>query len=399
MSLLKNSFTNLLGAAIPALVAMPALGYMARELDAVLFGAAMLIWALVGYAGIFDVGLGKSVVRQIAMSSSKAEKGAIIGSSLLFVFVSGWVACLLVYLFSDYLVLGVFGISASNAEDVLSGVRLSAFCIPLFLMALILQSYLEGVEEFSVFNVYRTISGALSYLAPVLFLYFGGTFFSLICGLLFSRAVSLFIIFLIISSRCPLGLWKWSTFEFRRLINFGGWLAISNLVSPIMVYMDKFVMSSVLGAKSVAFYAAPAELVNRMTIFPVAISRAVFPRLSALGGNDSRQVKRIALICTAALTFPVALLFFMLAPLIVRYWLGEGYVDTAGAVLQILLFGFFFNSLALISYNSLQAAGHSRLTAFIHLFEVVPYLLLLYFAASQWGVLGGGCGLVWANAC
>lgn len=51
-----------------------------------------------------------------------------------------------------------------------------------------------------------------------------------------------------------------------------------------MVYMDKFVMSSVLGAKSVAFYAAPAELVNRMTIFPVAISRAVFPRLSALGG-------------------------------------------------------------------------------------------------------------------
>ncbi|MCO2235483.1 hypothetical protein FA379_20855 [Pseudomonas aeruginosa] len=285
LSLLKNSFTNLLGAAIPALVAMPALGYMARELDAVLFGAAMLIWALVGYAGIFDVGLGKSVVRQIAMSSSKAEKGAIIGSSLLFVFVSGWVACLLVYFFSDYLVLGVFGISASNAEDVLSGVRLSAFCIPLFLMALILQSYLEGVEEFSVFNVYRTISGALSYLAPVLFLYLGGTFFSLICGLLFSRAVSLFIVFLIISSKCPLGLWKWSTFEFRRLINFGGWLAISNLVSPIMVYMDKFVMSSVLGAKSVAFYAAPAELVNRMTIFPVAISRAVFPRLSALGGG------------------------------------------------------------------------------------------------------------------
>ncbi|HBO5322831.1 TPA: oligosaccharide flippase family protein [Pseudomonas aeruginosa] len=177
MSLLKNSFTNLLGAAIPALVAMPALGYMARELDAVLFGAAMLIWALVGYAGIFDVGLGKSVVRQIAMSSSKAEKGAIIGSSLLFVFVSGWVACLLVYFFSDYLVLGVFGISASNAEDVLSGVRLSAFCIPLFLMALILQSYLEGVEEFSVFNVYRTISGALSYLAPVLFLYLGGDIF------------------------------------------------------------------------------------------------------------------------------------------------------------------------------------------------------------------------------
>ncbi|WP_416194211.1 oligosaccharide flippase family protein [Pseudomonas aeruginosa] len=90
LSLLKNSFSNLIGSALPAVVALPALGYMARELETALFGAAMLIWALVGYASIFDAGLGKSVVRQITISSAEPEKrGPILGSSLLFVLLSG----------------------------------------------------------------------------------------------------------------------------------------------------------------------------------------------------------------------------------------------------------------------------------------------------------------------
>lgn len=156
----------------------------------------------------------------------------------------------------------------------------------LLLASLVLQGYLEGVEDFYSFNKYRALSGTLTYLLPVAFLLFEKTFSSLIYGLLFARAGSCFLIALIVSRRCSVWTWRWDVKVFKTLISFGGWLTITNIISPVMVYMDKFLIARITGAGELAYYAAPSELINRMSILPVAITRAVFPRLSALGGRD-----------------------------------------------------------------------------------------------------------------
>ncbi|MCO3019717.1 flippase [Pseudomonas aeruginosa] len=389
LSLLKNSFSNLIGSALPAVVALPALGYMARELETALFGAAMLIWALVGYASIFDAGLGKSVVRQIAISSAEPEKrGPILGSSLLFVLLSGGLAAALVHFFAEYLVVDIFKVDRSSYEDALTGTRVAALCIPFFLASLVLQGYLEGVEDFYSFNKYRALSGTLTYLLPVAFLLFEKTFSSLIYGLLFARAGSCFLIALIVSRRCSVWTWRWDVKVFKTLISFGGWLTITNIISPVMVYMDKFLIARITGAGELAYYAAPSELINRMSILPVAITRAVFPRLSALGGQGSASVKRQALLYSGGLVLPIIIVLFFVAPWGMGIWLGPEYSGTAAQVFQIMLVGYLFNSIALVPYNNLQAKGYSRTTAMVHLLEVLPYLMLMYFSVQQWGVVG-----------
>ena len=50
--------------------------------------------------------------------------------------------------------------------------------------------------------------------------------------------------------------------------------------------------------------------------------------------------------------------------------------------------GFFFNSLAHIPFAEIQANGNAKLTALIHLLEVIPYLLLLFYLVEKYGVVG-----------
>lgn len=297
-------------------------------------------------------------------------------------------------LFAEYLVVDIFKVDSSSYEDALTGTRVAAFCIPFFLASLVLQGYLEGVEDFYSFNKYRVLSGTLTYLLPVAFLFLEKTFASLIYGLLFARAGSCFLIALIVSRRCSVRTWRWDVKVFKALISFGGWLTITNIISPVMVYMDKFLIARVTGAGELAYYAAPSELVNRMSILPVAITRAVFPRLSALGGQGSSSVKRQALLYSGGLVLPIVIVLFFVAPWGMGVWLGSEYSGTAAQVFQIMLVGYLFNSIALVPYNNLQAKGYSRTTAMVHLFEVIPYLTLMYFSVQQWGVVGAAC--IWS---
>lgn len=85
MSIIKNSIWNLVGYVIPSLVAIPALGYMAHKLGPELFGIYTIAIAVVGYAGIFDMGLTRAITREIAIyRNNSAERKKIIASATVF---------------------------------------------------------------------------------------------------------------------------------------------------------------------------------------------------------------------------------------------------------------------------------------------------------------------------
>ncbi|EOS1484615.1 oligosaccharide flippase family protein, partial [Escherichia coli] len=91
-TLIRNSILNLSGYIIPTLVAIPALGYMARELGPELFGVYTLAMALVGYASVFDFGLTRAIIREIAIYRDDiVEKRKIISTSTVFLTVIGFV--------------------------------------------------------------------------------------------------------------------------------------------------------------------------------------------------------------------------------------------------------------------------------------------------------------------
>ena len=73
MKLLKHSAYNLLGLGLPLLVAIFTMPVLIRGLGEARFGLLTLIWAVVSYFGLFDLGLGRALTQQLAVVFANKE--------------------------------------------------------------------------------------------------------------------------------------------------------------------------------------------------------------------------------------------------------------------------------------------------------------------------------------
>lgn len=388
MSLIKNSFWNLAGYAAPLLVALPAMGVMARLLGVEQFGIFTLFFAVIGYAGLFDLGIGRAVIRAVAIQRDDLPGiKLILGTATLLVFASSLVAMALIIGFRIELV-NALSVSPALLVSSANALIMVGIAFPFLLLGSVWFSYLEGVSNFRALNILRTFSGVCLAVCPLIGVLIKADLVHAVYGLLAGRAISVVIAYKWGLPDAPASyLFRWKSTVAADLFRFGGWLTLSNIISPIMVYFDRFFLSMLSGAKVVAFYTAPAEAVSRLLAIPGAMAKVIFPLLSA-GHESGAKETRLSYIILCAICGAISLAGIFLAKLIVTLWLGEAFAGTAVTVMQVLLVGFFFNAIAQIPYTVIQAAGHSRVTALLHLAEILPYLGVLYLLIEKYGAMG-----------
>lgn len=389
MGLIKNSVWNLAGYVIPTAIAIPAMGYLARVLGVELFGVYTLAIAIVGYAGIFDIGLTRAIVREIAVYRGNVdERKKIISTATIFLFLFSVAGAIVISLCTPKII-SLLNITVANQSDVQSSIQILVWTIPAFLLNQLWMSILEGDERFAILNIQRSFGSSIIAGLPALFVLFSPSLYSAILGLAVGRLLSLIIAFVIVRNEIINAGFTFYRETFRRMIFFGGWITVSNIISPVMVYFDRFVISGSLGADKVGYYTAPSEIVSRLGLIPGALSRAVFPKLSAAKtyGELKKNIKFAYLVMGLG-CLPLVVVLILLAKIIMHLWLGEEYALHSQTIFQILLVGFFFNSIAQIPFTVIQSLGKAKYTAFLHCLEVVPYLVLLYFLVNSYGVLG-----------
>ncbi|ECC1659033.1 TPA: flippase [Salmonella enterica] len=389
MSVIKNSIWNIAGYIIPAIITIPALGILGRVLGAERFGVFTLALAIVGYASIFDVGLSRAVIREISIFREQfEEKKKIISTSSLLVIIMGVIAASLLYIFSDAIT-NLLKISPALHLHVVNSLKILALSIPLFLITQIWLALLEGEERFGILNLYKSFTGSLLSLLPVIFIYIVPTLEYAVAGLVVSRLICLIIAFLLCRKIILEAKLTFSSSTLKRLLMFGGWITISNIISPLMAYFDRFIVSNQLGAVMVAFYTAPSEIIARLGIIPGAFSRAIFPRLSSSKSvQDRAKNKRLVSLLLLLITLPLLLVGILAGNSLMMLWMGPNFSGISGSVLVILLIGFVFNSLAQVPFASIQSRGYAKVTAYIHLLELIPYLIILFYFIRKYGILG-----------
>jgi len=181
------------------------------------------------------------------------------------------------------------------------------------------------------------------------------------------------------------------TASIKPLLRFGAWMSVTSVVGPLMVYLDRFVIGSLVSVAAVAYYATPYEMVTKLWIIPAAIAGVLFPALAASFAQNPdrtamllcRGVKYVALAL-----FPVTLLIAAFAFEGLRWWLGDEFAQHGTSVLQWLAIGVFINSIAMVFITHIQAIGRPDLSAKAHLLELPLYLLLLWWAVLNYGILG-----------
>ncbi len=182
------------------------------------------------------------------------------------------------------------------------------------------------------------------------------------------------------------------------LVQFGGWMTISNIIGPIMAYLDRFLIGALLSISAVAYYTAPFDLVARLTVISVSVTGVLFPAFAVSLAQDpdrtallfSRGIKYIFLVL-----FPIILITVAFAPEGLRLWLGAAFAQKSEAVLRWLAVGVLVNSLASVPFALIQSAGWPHVTAKLHLLELPLYLAAVWMLTKRLGI--EGAAIAWAG--
>ena len=122
MKLIKDSIWNVLSIGIPALVAIPIFSLISKKVGFEIFGIYTLSFAIVGYASIFDLGLSRAVIREVAIHVNHPNDiNYIVNTAFSVVVILGLLSCLIILLTNSFLV-DFIGVSLYFKADVIKGI-------------------------------------------------------------------------------------------------------------------------------------------------------------------------------------------------------------------------------------------------------------------------------------
>jgi O-antigen/teichoic acid export membrane protein len=175
-------------------------------------------------------------------------------------------------------------------------------------------------------------------------------------------------------------------------------MTVANIINPIMVQMDRFLIGGVLSAAAVAYYTTPFELVTKFWFISNSVLGVMFPAFATSFVQDrgrtslifERGIKYVFLIL-----FPLVLGTIVLAHELLTLWLGADFARQSTRVLQCLAVGVFLNGLAQVASALLQGVGRPDLTALLHVIELPFYLVSAWLLIHAHGI--EGAALAWTT--
>lgn len=400
--LARNTVWNLIGSAAPMLVALFCIPVLIHHLGNERFGILTLAWTIIGYASLFDLGLGRALTQLVASKlgcGQDSEIPALVWTSLIAMLLMGCTATVAVALTAPWLNTRGLNIPVALQKESLQSLWLLAICIPFVITTAGLRGLLEARQRFGLVNALRFPMVAFTFAGPLLVLPFSNSLVPVVAILVIARVFGC-LAHLFICVRVAPELRSsivWDRSALRPLIRFGGWMTVSNVISPLMVTMDRFLIGALVSMTAVAYYATPFEVVTKILLIPGAVVSVMFPAFSASFVRDRERTALLFARSTKSLflaVFPMMLCAIILAEDILRNWVGPDFAAHSYRVLQFLAVGVFMNSLAQAPFALIQGVGRPDLTAMLHLFEFPLYLGILWWLVTTHGI--EGAAIAWA---
>lgn len=393
--LLRHTLFNLGGLGAPLLFAVVAIPPLIDALGAERFGLLTLVWAVVSYFGLFDLGLGRALTQQLSAVLARGQReqvGPLVGTALVVMVALGLVAgCVLA-------AIAPWGVGLLRAVpdigETTAAVYAMAVAMPFIIVTSGLRGILEATHAFGVINAIRIPMGVFTFIGPLVVVIYLEPRLDWIAWVLTLGRIVACAIHYVYARRAlrgfagglrPVAAWL------RPLCISGGWLTVSNIVSPLMGYADRFVIGALVSATAVAYYVTPYEIVTKLSIVPGALTAVLFPTFAAQSGRAGAIFGPLfdqAVGWLLVALVPVCLALHLFAGEILRIWIDAEFAAHSAPLLQIFAVGVLINCLAHIPFTLIQSAGSPRTTALIHCAELPVFLLLLWGLTGRYGLYG-----------
>ena len=378
---------------VVAILAIPPLiGLLGTER----FGILALAWAVMGYFGLFDFGLGRATTKFVAEHRSRDEHDAVarlVWTSVAAHTLLGLLGGVLLALLAPYLTNDVLNVPARLLDETRATFYLLALSVPLLVITAALRGVLEAIQRFDLVNAVRAPASIANYLGPLPILLLVDSLTAVMVFLAISRAVAL-AAYTILSLRALPSLsmrFRLEPSSLKPLLELGGWLTVSGFVIPTVVALDRFVVGGFDSLSAVTYYTTPYEVVTKMWIFSASLLAVLFPAFSALAAErkeDLQQLYSQTLRFLIVLVAPMAGVLLALAYDLLSLWAGTDIAQNSAVVAKWLAVGVLIHAAAAVPINALQGTGRASAAAKVQLALLPPYALALPFVAGGFGIVG-----------
>ncbi len=400
-SVAVNAVFTLIGRGLPFAVALITIPTIVRTLGVDRFGVLSLVWALLAQLTVFDFGFSRACTVLVAAAIGRSESrtiGATVRTALHVQALLGLVGAAAVFAASPLLV-RMLRVPEALASEALLTFRVAGLGLPFIIATLGLRGGLEGLQRFDLVSTIEALSKSSLLLIPAVAAGLGGTLPTIAAVMMLGQAAA-FAAYLLVartSLPCFSPVWKFGAPEALSLLGFGKWIAVSSVAGPIMIYLDRWVIASLLGVASVAYYTTPSELVFRLSVVSESIIGALFPALSTMyamqRADNAANAANVATKVILLVVGIAATVIIVLAKDLLAIWLGADFAAHGAVVLQILTVALIVVSVARIPYASIQAVGRPDVTAKLHLIELPIYIVVLAVCTATVGL--AGAALAW----
>lgn len=380
---------------MPLLVAVFSIPVLIKELGEARFGLLTLIWAVVSYFGLFDLGLGRALTQQLSVALANQDHqrvGPLIGTASALMALLGVLAGVLLAMLADW---GVGHIQfVPDPQETIHAVYWMAAAMPAIVLTSGFRGILEASHRFGVINLIRLPMGLFTFIGPLFVVLLGSTRLDVITSILaIGRLLACFA-----HALCA---WQALRGEHRRLAVkqqllmplcvSGGWLTLSNVISPFMGYVDRFVIAGLASAAAVAYYTTPQEIVTKLWILPGALTAVLFPAFAVEVTKidcSARELFNKSVYWLYCALLPITAGIALFSNEILSVWVSAEFARNSALLLQIFSAGVLVNCLAHVPFTLIQAAGKPRLTALVHAAELPVFMVALWLLTSSYGVIG-----------
>lgn len=380
----RSAVWNIAGRAGPMVIAVVATPFLFADLGATRWGLFTLALSLIGIFGIFDFGIGRALTKLLAEKIARDEidqAASLTRTGICLLGLLGLFGALVLAGLAHLWVDHGLRVPAEDRTEILHALYVLCAAVPLVILNAALWGVISAFQKFRAANLVNMPILAFYYIGPLLVLHIVDSLVAVMAVLVVCRLVMTYGYWRIVLAAMPSlrhasAQWR----DIRLLARLGGWMTVSNLAWPVLMYVDRFLVASFVSAAAAGFYTTPSDLLGRSSIITVAVMTTAFPAMAASYATDPAQAAtliRRSMLAIVSILFVPALVAAAFAHEILTIWIGADFAAHSGVVMQWLGLSILLAAADAVVGGFIDSIGRPDINAKFSIVELVVYVPVL----------------------
>ena len=331
------------------------------------------------FAAFATLGLDIILVREIV--KNKKNKNKLIGTAFYLKVIASIVSLLTILIINFFI---------GNDDNSMFITNIIAFSL-IFQSFNVIDTYFQTyvISKYVVFA--NTTSFLISSSIKFFLIYYEYDLSYFAYALVFdSFVIALGYLYIYMNQKQSIFIWRFDADIAKYFLNNAWPLVLVTLSAFIYTRIDQVMIKHMIGNEAVGNYAAAIRVSELFLFIPGLIAQSIFPKIIDSKGNSMNEYYRLLEVLYKIVVWvaiPISLIIFYFSDNIVGLLYGSQYTQ-AGAILMVLSFSIFFNSVGAVSEKILYAEHYERKYLHRTILGMLLNIILNLILINIYGALG-----------